>query len=1366
MIKSYTTTHKLWKKVLCVILSLIMGLGTFVSITFGNILLSDYVDLKTAFAAELSPVPVFYRYGELVGLYKVNYTNTTKIQYKIGENGEWTDYSVPFSIPAFQTTKVYARIGTTGRIIYMNFSTTDEAIGVYTEENTDFELSYNGINFGYTRIYNSADRNWFESIHSKVLATNSRLEVTLPDNTKYPMIRKNSNTYVDELTGKTLTKTSSNYIFNDDDYKYYFAIKGLQSVAYLSAIEDYNGNRLNLNRTTSTEEISISDGTGRSFYISDYYGIEAPDGSDVNYYSVKEITDPNNNKIKYTTKQGRYISVVDQAGVALGSYQYVSDAVDYTLTKSNDKTIEYYSNGRLKKITYNNGSWEQYTYTDNEKTYTTLTSSGETTKTVYNDAFYPVEYTDEFGGKTTYTYDDHYRVLTETCGTSTTTYTYDSNGNIVSYVTGDTESNTYYTYDSNKRVVREQVGDEYTYYTYDSNGNNLVFATLKEDYTGEAPALYDSSLTCFDTTTYTYDDKGRVTSEVYSAGGSVSYEYDNRGNVTKETTVTIKNDETKTTVVNYTYDSFGNLLTSSTGNDTSSYIYDAAGRTLLANENGECTRTIYDDLGRTIQEIGPEDYDSTKDGLPTANTYSDSSVGHRYVYNETTGNLDSETNRLGIETTYTYYDTGEKKTESFDIYEYDYNIKGNLTKVFVDDVNTLTYNYDEDYNLTSEVYANGQSIRYEYDDNNNLVKQYHNNDTSPYVTYSYNTDNELTQKVNTDTGLKYVYDENNSVSVYKLSDNTLVQSYTESVTEADEENGVEVKTEVTETHFGKTYSSVVKDNSVSYTSNNRTIEYSCTEDDESILSDITKLNGRTIIESTYDYDSNHNITSKALSYIGNVSVKNTYDDENKITSTGYDDPQNYYTYDANGQITRSDNSFLNYTSTFTYDSRGNILSKNKYNYTRNENISSNPTETTTFTYSNDGWNDKLTSVNGTALTYDANGNVLTYGDKSFTWSSGRNLAQITDGSNTYSYSYDENGIRTSKTVNGVTTYYNTQDGLILSQTDGTNTMYFQYNSSGVPLGFIWNNSQYFYLTNQMGDVISITSARGIELVQYEYDEWGAVASIYTPHNSETENTLANINPIRYRGYYYDNETGYYYLQSRYYDPSICRFINSDSHKYLNLYVKTGLNLFAYCENDAINGFDLTGCYRTDLAKSYADKWWKGRNTKQYKSNKYDCANFVSQCLYAGKLSSMTNSWYHKMKYGRLQISNAWGIAHNLYNWLKSNHYVRKTYTATSKSGIDSAGSFLYHYRSKKYCAAAVFFDWTNDGKIDHAALSGQVIRGGSKNQSYDIYYYAHTSERKGVRMEYIDGNGKKFRASIKDAFNSHKKMKVYILFLI
>ena len=975
------------------------------------------------------------------------------------------------------------------------------------------------------------------------------------------MIRKDASTYVDELTGKTLTKTNSAYIFNDTDYKYYFAINGVQSVAYLSAIEDNNGNKLNLNRTINSKEISISDASGRKFSLSDYQAINAPDGSNVKYYSQKEITDPNGNKLKYTTKQDKYIEVKDQAGIILGKYEYTNNTTDFTLVKSNDNKIEYYSNGRLKQITYKNGSWIKYTYTDSEKTYTTLTSSGETTKTVYNDAFYPVEYTDESGTKTEYTYDNHYRVKTEKSGDETTTYTYDSKGNVISYITGNEKNNTYYTYDSNKRVIREQTGNDYTYYTYDSKGNNLVLATLKKDYKGEAPELYDSKLTCFDTTTYTYDSKGRVISEVYSKGGSVAYEYDSRGNVTKETNVTVENDKTKTTVTTYTYDDMGNLLTTQSEGDSATYVYDKAGRTLRVTQNGETTRTIYDNQGRTIQEIAPEDYDNKKDGLPNANTYSDANVGHRYFYNETTGNLDREINRLDVVTDYEYYETGEKKKESFDIYEYNYNIKGNLTKVFVDGVNTLSYNYDEDYNLTSEVYANGQSIRYEYDDNGNLIKQYHNDDKLPYVTYSYNTDNELTEKINTDTGLKYVYDGDN-VEVYKISDNTLVQSYTQTKTEADEENSIEAKTDVTETHFGSTYSYTTKNNSISYQYGNNSLAYSAKSDDKSqTVSDSVKLNGTSVLNAGYTYDDNGNITKK--DYGNSRSVTNTYDTKDRITSTSYSGKTFNYTYDVNSQLTAVSGN--NYSASYAYDSRGNITNKN-INGT-----------STTFTYSNSDWKDELTAVNGTPLTYDENGNVLTYGNKSFAWSSGRNLESITDNDNTYSYTYDESGIRTSKTVNGKTTYYNTKDGVILSQTDGTNTMYFQYDTNGVPLGFILNGTQYFYITNQMGDVISITDAQGNELAQYSYDEWGNTLST-------SDNDIANINPLRYRGYYYDSETGYYYLQSRYYDPSICRFINADIPEIVNVTkdVYTGINLFPYCNNNPVNNSDPTGYINWDL----------------------------------------------------------------------------------------------------------------------------------------------------------------------------------------
>ena len=118
----------------------------------------------------------------------------------------------------------------------------------------------------------------------------------------------------------------------------------------------------------------------------------------------------------------------------------------------------------------------------------------------------------------------------------------------------------------------------------------------------------------------------------------------------------------------------------------------------------------------------------------------------------------------------------------------------------------------------------------------------------------------------------------------------------------------------------------------------------------------------------------------------------------------------------------------------------------------------------------------------------------------------------------------------------------------------------------------------------MGDVISITDAQGKELVQYEYDEWGKNISVVAIKNTEETIALANNNPLRYRGYYYDTETGYYYLQSRYYDPSICRFINADSYEYAQLQKddNTGLNIFVYCYNSPINHSDAIGYSSTSL----------------------------------------------------------------------------------------------------------------------------------------------------------------------------------------
>ena len=331
-----------------------------------------------------------------------------------------------------------------------------------------------------------------------------------------------------------------------------------------------------------------------------------------------------------------------------------------------------------------------------------------------------------------------------------------------------------------------------------------------------------------------------------------------------------------------------------------------------------------------------------------------------------------------------------------------------------------------------------------------------------------------------------------------------------------------------------------------------------------------RVNGN--VKVTYDY-----INSGTLKDLLNSVIYNNGDVIN-------------YSYDQYGQLTQTADTANGFTESYTYDSRGNILSKTKvYD---DENV---PAETTNFSYTNSDWQDELTSVNGTPLTYDANGNVLTYGNMEFEWTNGRVLSQITvnleDPNGTadvYSYTYDESGIRSSKTVNGVTTYFTTKDGVILSQTDGTNTMYFQYDNSGNPTGFIYNGTQYFYLTNQMGDVIGITDNTGSLIATYTYGAWGEVLAVSpATENNSTQLSIANANPLRYRGYYWDAETGYYYLQSRYYNSNLARFINSDLLEIASVekVEQAGICLFAYCNNGPITGSDPTGTSKTKTIRT-------------------------------------------------------------------------------------------------------------------------------------------------------------------------------------
>ena len=178
---------------------------------------------------------------------------------------------------------------------------------------------------------------------------------------------------------------------------------------------------------------------------------------------------------------------------------------------------------------------------------------------------------------------------------------------------------------------------------------------------------------------------------------------------------------------------------------------------------------------------------------------------------------------------------------------------------------------------------------------------------------------------------------------------------------------------------------------------------------------------------------------------------------------------------------------------------------------------------------------------------------------------------MSKGDTSITYKYDDSGIRTEKKVNDKIIRYTTVDGRITSQDDGTNKLYFYYDEYDSLLGFEHNGTPYLYIRNIQGDIYGITDTSGTLLVQYEYDAWGKVKDIIG------NQTLGQLNPMRYRGYYYDEETGLYYLQSRYYDAGVRRFINADRFEIIgNCDSFVSYNLYVYCENNPIIYSDKGG----------------------------------------------------------------------------------------------------------------------------------------------------------------------------------------------
>ena len=460
-------------------------------------------------------------------------------------------------------------------------------------------------------------------------------------------------------------------------------------------------------------------------------------------------------------------------------------------------------------------------------------------------------------------------------------------------------------------------------------------------------------------------------------------------------------------------------------------------------------------------------------------------------------------------------------------------------------------------------FGNDQTVQYSYDKFDRTTKEQYNNVT---YEYAYDASGQLAQQSST-AGEEYNYEYDSLGRLIRSNE------YNDGTFEQRTEHIYDASNRLTK----QSWYNAGGVTTMSYA-------YSTTT---GLLSSLNATVQNSSIPVTYTYQGTNQLRSKA---IGSVMTK-AY---NFGTSSGYRtalpnfvnyrDPDgnliygDYCVYDGNGRIVSIADSgnTSSVRATYGYDEQGQLTSaavggtRYAYTYDTAGNLITKTDGGTShsYTYGNSAWRDLLTAYDGKSITYSGGNPTKYYNGSTFTWTQGRKLATAKVGNTNISYTYDMAGVRSSKTVGSTTYKYTTLSGPVTRQTGGNATIDFVYDESNQPLAMKYNGKVYYYVLNAQGDVVRIVDGSRNVVASYSYDPWGKLLS--------SSGTLANVNPLRYRGYYYDSETGFYYLQSRYYDPAIGRFINADSYASTDATGLLSTNMFAYCENDPVNKSDPTG----------------------------------------------------------------------------------------------------------------------------------------------------------------------------------------------
>ncbi len=587
----------------------------------------------------------------------------------------------------------------------------------------------------------------------------------------------------------------------------------------------------------------------------------------------------------------------------------------------------------------------------------------------------------------------------------------------------------------------------------------------------------------------------------------------------------------------------------------------------------------------------------------------------QYVVDKTTSQNKEVTDRLGNKTVYEYDQSGrttkvtsknaknkEIGTVSYSYNSYDdlteivrgdglkyllkYNAFRNLESIGIDgkeDGDLIKYTYTRGGRINSMTYANGDKMSAYYDGQGNMISETwvdKDKNEIAYYQYGYNAQGEIVRTV--DKLAKKLYN-------YTYDNGRIEQAVESEITFDDYYNLINSKTVIsTIRYYYDNEGTLTKKRIISPDGKEQVITYTATENESQLVKTTvgehsfvsTSKNdvfgrkefdelqlGSGFVSRQFDYlngavtdEHKDNKLLKStpttqlvseITFSDGRTIDYEYDAEERITKvTDSVDGITRYTYDALGQLlTETKNGQL--INSMIYDRYGNILHKNGIDYGYNG-----------------IWKDRLSHYDGKEITYDAQGNPLKYLDHILFWEKGRQLKSFDNSV----YTYNANGIRTSKTIDGIRHDFYLDGGKILKETWLDNTLETVFDNEDSVCGIVYNGEPFYFQKNLQGDIIGITDQNANVVVRYSYDAWGK-CTITRAING----VIARINPFRYRGYYYDSETGLYYLQSRYYDPVVGRFLNGDQVEFAVMQQGAiGHNLFAYCGNDCVNESDQSG----------------------------------------------------------------------------------------------------------------------------------------------------------------------------------------------